>query len=125
MGLLRRKPDPERERAAALAKRGVQGRATIVAMRETGEERDGVAREIEFTLEHTPAGGAPVTVVHRQFMNRFTRHGLAAGEPARILYDRDDPASLIVEGHPRFRTDVKAGEIVVVEVEDLDAPASA
>jgi hypothetical protein len=115
MGLLNRKPDPEKELAKALAKRGVPGRAIVIAMRETGEEREGVAREIEFTLSLPAAGGE---VTHRQFMNRYTSHGLAPGEPARVLYDRDDPARLSVMGHPRFRTDYKGGEIVVVEVAD-------
>jgi hypothetical protein len=116
MGLLNRKPDPEKELAKALAARGVPGRATVIAMRETGAEREGVAREIEFTLALPAAGGE---VTHRQFMNRYTLHGLAPGEPARVLYDRDDPARLSVMGHPRFRTDYKGGELVVVEVEDL------
>jgi len=121
MGLFRRKPNREREHAEALAKRGVAGRATVVAMRETGQTREGVAREVELTLDVELPDGAPVRVVHTQFMNRFTLHGLAPGEPARILYDRDDPQTLMVSGHPRFRTDVVGGEIVVVEVQDLDA----
>jgi len=52
-------------------------------------------------------------------MNRFTRHKLAPGEPARVMYDRDDPQKLMVEGHARYRTDVIGGDIVVVEVEDV------
>ena len=123
MGFFRRTSNArEREVAAALAKRGVGGRATIVAMAPTGATRDDVAREFEFTLDVELPDGPPARVVHRQFMNRFTLHGLAPGEPARILYDRDDPATLMVRGHPRFRTDVVGGEIVVVEVQDLDAP---
>jgi hypothetical protein len=114
MGLLNRKHDPEKELAKALAKRGVPGRATVIAMRETGAEREGVAREIEFTLA---LEGREVT--HRQFMNRYTLHGLAPGEPARVLYDREDPTRLIVHGHPRYRTDYKGGELVVIEVEDV------
>lgn len=124
MGLFRRKSNPERDHAKALAQRGVNGRATVVAMRETGATRDDVAREVEFTLDVALPDGPPQRVVHRQYMNRFTLHGLAPGEPARILYDRDDPATLMVSGHPRFRSEVVAGEIVVVEVQDLDAPRS-
>lgn len=122
MGLFKRKANPERDLAAALAKRGVGGRATVVEMRETGATRDDVAREVEFTLDVERPDGPPLRVVHRQYMNRFTLHGLAPGEPARILYDRDDPRTLMVRGHPRFRTEVVGGEIVVVEVQDLDAP---
>jgi hypothetical protein len=121
MGLFRRKPNPEKELAAALAKRGVGGRATVVAMTETGNEREQVAREIEFTLDLALPDGATVRTVHRQYMNRYTLHGLAPGEPASVLYDRDDPRTIMVRGHPRFRTDVVGGDIVVVEVQDLDA----
>lgn len=122
MGLFRRKANPERELASALARRGVAGRATVVALRETGNARADVAREVEFTLDLALPGGETVRTVHRQYVNRFTLHGLAPGEPARVLYDRDDPATLMVRGHPRFRTDVVGGEIVIVEVQDLDAP---
>jgi hypothetical protein len=121
MGLFSRKQDPEAELAKALATRGVRGRATVVSMRETGAERDGVAKEVEFVLDLAVEGQGTVRVSTSQFMNRFTLHGLAAGEPARVLYDRDDPQKLMVEGHTRFRTEVVAGEIVVVEVADLDA----
>ena len=120
MGLFKRKPNPEKELAAALAKRGVGGRATVVAMRETGAVRADVAREVEFTLDLALPDGAVVRTVHRQYMNRFTLHGLAPGEPVRVLYDSDDPRTLMVRGHPRFRTDVVGGEIVIVEVQDLD-----
>ncbi|MDW5593797.1 hypothetical protein VSS74_05595 [Conexibacter stalactiti] len=121
MGLFSRKPNPDKELASALAQRGVGGRAIVVAMRETGNVRDQVAREIEFTLDLALPDGATVRTVHRQYMNRYTLHGLAPGEPARVLYDRDDPQTLMVRGHPRFRTDVVGGEIVIVEVQDLDA----
>jgi hypothetical protein len=100
----------------------VPGRATVVELHETGATREQIAREVEFTLDLALPGGGTVRTVHRQFMNRFTLHGLRAGEPARVLYDRDDPHRLMVRGHPRFRTDVVGGEIVVVEVQDLDAP---
>lgn len=122
MGLFKRKPNPGRELAAALAKRGVGGRATVVELHATGATRDDVAREVEFTLDLALPDGSTVRTVHRQYMNRFTLHGLAPGEPARVMYDRDDPQTIMVRGHPRFRTDVVAGEIVIVEVQDLDAP---
>jgi hypothetical protein len=123
VGLFKRKStNPDQALAAALAKRGVGGRATVVELRETGATRQDVAREIEFTLDVALPDGTSVRTVHRQFMNRFTLHGLAPGEPVRVLYDRDDPRTLMVRGHPRFRTDVVAGEIVIVEVHDLDMP---
>lgn len=121
MRFFRRTSRRDRERAEALAQRGVGGRASIVAMAPTGATRD-AAREIEFTLDVELPEGPHARVVHRQYMNRFTIHGLAPGEPARILYDRDDPATLVVRGHPRFGTEVVGGKIVVVELQDLDAP---
>ena len=45
MGLFGRQGNPEGDLAKALAKRGTQGRATVVSMRETGNERDGIAKE--------------------------------------------------------------------------------
>jgi hypothetical protein len=119
MGLFGKKGDPEGDLAKALAKRGVQGRATVVSMRETGNERDGVAKEIEFVLDLEVPDSGTVRVTRNQYMNRFTLHGLAAGEPARVMYDREDPQTMMVEGHVRYRTDVVGGEIVVVEVQDV------
>ncbi|MBS1887962.1 MAG: hypothetical protein JSU06_12320 [Actinobacteria bacterium] len=52
-------------------------------------------------------------------MNRDTLHKPAPGEPAKAMYDREDPTTALVEGHARYRTDVVAGEIVVIEVEDV------
>jgi len=119
MGLFGRKANPEAELAKALAQRGMRGRATVVSMRETGNERDGVAKEIEFVLDLEVPDQGTVRVTTSQYMNRFTLHKLAPGEPARVMYDRDDPRKVLVEGHVRYRTEVVAGEIVVVEVEDV------
>ncbi len=123
MALFRRKPpSPERDVAAALAARGVPGRATVVALRETGASRPGSARELELTLDVELPDGPPRRVVQRQYLSRFLRHGLAPGEPVRVLYDRDDPATLEVAGHARLRTEVVGGQIVVVEGRDVGAP---
>ena len=119
MGLFSRKGSPEKDLAKALATRGTQGRATVVSMRETGNEHDGVAKEIEFVLDLEVPGQGTVRVTTLQYMNRFTLHKLAPGEPARVMYDREDPQKLMVEGHVRYRTDVIGGDIVVVEVEDV------
>ena len=119
MGFFKRKADPDADLAKALAQRGTGGRATVVSMRETGETRgDGVAKEIEFELDLV-VDGDTVRTNHRQYMNRFTLHAVAPGEPVRVLYDREDPQRLMVEGHVRFRTDIVANEIVVIEVEDV------
>jgi hypothetical protein len=119
MGLFGRKGNAEKDLAKALAQRGVQGRATVVSMRETGNERDGVAKEIEFVLDLEVREQGTVRVETSQYMNRYTLHKLAPGEPARVMYDRDDPQKVLVEGHARYRTDIVANEIVVIEVEDV------
>jgi hypothetical protein len=119
MGLFGKKGNPEAELAKALAQRGARGRATVVSMRETGNERDGVATEIEFVLDLEVPEDGTVRVTTNQYMNRFTLHKLAPGEPARVMYDRDDPQKVLVEGHARYRTDIVANEIVVIEVEDV------
>jgi hypothetical protein len=119
MGLFGKKGNPEAELAKALAKRGVMGRATVVSMRETGNERKGVAKEIEFVLDLQVPDQGTVRVTTSQYMNRYTLHELAAGEPARVMYDREDPQKVLVKGHARYRTDIVANEIVVIEVEDV------
>jgi hypothetical protein len=119
MGLFSRKLGGDNDLAKALALRGVQGRATVVSMRETGNEKDGIAKELAFVLDLEVPGQGTVRVEPVQYMNRYTAHKLAPGEPARVIYDRDNPQTVMVEGHARYRTDVVAGEIVVVEVEDI------
>jgi hypothetical protein len=119
MGLFNRKGSASDDLAKALALRGTEGRATVVSMRETGNERDGIAKEIEFALDLEVPSEGSVRVETVQYMNRYTLHKLAPGEPARVMYDRDDLQTVMVEGHARYRTDVVAGEIVVIEVEDV------
>lgn len=114
-----------REVAAALAQRGVAGRATVVSMRETGWAREGAPREVEFTLALELSDAGPLHVVHRQVMTRWTGHGLAPGEPVRVLYDSENPQTLTIAGHERLRTDVRDGQIVALELHDLgSAPGS-
>ena len=90
----------EKDLAKAIAKRGVPGEATIAAMTPTGQTRGGeVGKEIEFSLRLEVTGTAYEPVV-RQFLNDLTLTGLAPGEPVSVLYDRDDPANLIVMQSP-------------------------
>jgi len=97
----------------------VLGRATVVSMRETGNQRDGVAKEIEFVLDLEVPDRGNVRLTTLQYMNRYTLHKLEPGEPARVMYDRDDPQKVLVQGHARYRTDIVANEIVVIEIEDV------
>ena len=108
----------ETARAKAIAKRGMAARARIDAMRETGETRGEVAREIEFELEFTVGDGRAVRTTTRQFMNDLTLTGLEPGEAASISYDRDDPTVVIVHGSPKYRIIQSAGSLVVVPVVD-------
>jgi hypothetical protein len=88
--------------AKIIAKRGVPAEAIIVRLTPTGRARDGdVAREFEFELALTVAGQAYRPVV-RQFMNDLTMTGLAAGEPVQVMYDQQDPATLIVMQSPKY-----------------------
>lgn len=103
MGLFGKgKGGAERDLAQAIAKRGVPGQAMITAMSPTGRARsDGAAREIEFSLRLETAGIVYEPVV-RQFMNDLSLTGLAPGEPVNVMYDRDDPAILIVMQSPKY-----------------------
>ena len=104
MGLFSRKPDPDRDRAKAIAKRGVGAKARIEAVRATGETRGGGAgRELELTLAFTTEAGAPFRAVVKQYFNDITATGLDPGEVAEIMYDRDDPATVVVMGSARYR----------------------
>ncbi len=103
MGLFGKgKGGAEKDLAKAIAKRGAPGQAMITAMSTTGQTRSGgAAKEIEFRLRLEVAGTAYEPVV-RQFMNDLSLTGLAPGEPVSVLYDRDDPAVLIVMQSPKY-----------------------
>ena len=104
MGLFSRKPDPDRDRAKAIAKRGVGAKAQIEAVRATGETRgDGVGRELELTLAFTTRDGAPYRAVVKQYFNDITATGLEPGEVAEIMYDREEPGTIVVMGSARYR----------------------
>ena len=92
----------EKELAKVIAKRGTLGEATITAMAATGQVRaGGEAKEIEFSLS-LKVGQTIYEPVVRQFMNDLSLTGLAPGEPVRVMYDRNDPAVLIVMQSPKY-----------------------
>ena len=120
MGLFSRKGDPGKDLAKALAVRGTQGRATVVSMRETGNEREKIAKEIEFVLDLELPEQGTVRVTTLQYMNRFNAPQAGAKRAgAGDVRPRGPNRMLMVEGHARYRTDVIGGDIVVVEVEDV------
>ena len=105
---------PEQQLARAIAKRGVAARANIEEMRALGAaSADGVT-EYEFRLGFE-AGGRLVRAVVRQRFNSVTATGLAAGEPASIMYDRDAPERLVILGAAKYRM---AAPGVPVRIED-------
>jgi hypothetical protein len=103
MSLFRRKPKAETaDLATIMARRGIPCTANIVAMRPTGRTRAGEA-EYEFRLAFVPHGAQPVEVTLCQFMKEMELTGLAAGEQATILYDRQDATTCVVTGSPTYR----------------------
>jgi hypothetical protein len=103
MGILekRREGRTDARVARAIAKRGIPGQATILALAATGRTRAGGAgREIVFTLR-LDFGGSAREMAVTQFMNEVAVAGLAPGEAVNIMYDRDDPATIIVLHSPK------------------------
>lgn len=89
--------------------------ADVHAMQETGRTRQGgAAREFEFRLSYTPHGRDTVEVSVRQFMSELNLMGLAPGAQATILYDRNDPQTVVVTGSPTYKI-VSEGVAVKVE----------
>src|SRR5690606_4025958 len=120
MRLFRRRALRERETAAALAARGVPGRARVISLQETGTVRGSDTREVELVLDVELPGREPLRVAHVQFMSRYVRHGLAPGAPARVFYDPADPRTLVVTGHPAVRSAIVDGQLVLLAA--LDGP---
>lgn len=104
-----------RARAVALAARGVEGRATVRALRERAPALGHLPPELELTLALERPGAPPLEVVHRERLTPWQRHGLAPGAPVRVLHDRNDPRVLAVLGHARLRTEVRGGRLVAVD----------
>jgi hypothetical protein len=99
MRLLRRREDPERELAKAIAERGVRTLATVKTMRATGKARgDGMADEFELLLSvAAEEGSAPMQAVVRQFM---TRPKLAGVETAVEILGRTRVAIEVPRSEP-------------------------
>jgi len=99
MGLFSRKaPDPDKELARVIGKRGLAARATIENVWATGETGEGGGRRLELTLSFQTREGAPVRATARQWFNNVTIAGLEAGREAEIMYDREEPSTVVVLG---------------------------
>lgn len=98
--------NPDKELARAIAKRGVQARATIESI-QVAEPKT------RMRLSFTPEGGAPVVVDVEQAMPKQSLVGLEPGRPASIMYDREDPQKVVVFGSPHYKM-LKTGEVVKI-----------
>jgi hypothetical protein len=77
---------------------GVEGRATVDSMTETGTSFGG-GHEIQFELTVHPAnGGEDYKVSTSQTMHDVTLNGIAQGGQVIVKIDPDDPQSLLVWG---------------------------
>jgi hypothetical protein len=105
VGLFSRRKDPDRELAAAIAKRGVRARGTIGSLTTDGERH---VFEITFEVAAT-AERRTVTISQRMAPQALV--GLEPGEPVDISYDEADPEVAMVWGSPKYTT-TETGEVV-------------
>jgi hypothetical protein len=87
----------ERDKIMRINERGVEGRATVVSMRETGTQLGG-GHQIEFQLTVHPSSGEDYAVSTEQSMHDVTLQGIAEGGQVVVKIDPDDPQSLMVWG---------------------------
>jgi hypothetical protein len=88
----------QRDKIMKINQSGVEGRATVNAMSETGTQFGG-GHQIEFDLTVHPAGGgADYNVSLSQSLHDVTLQGIEAGKDVTVKIDPDDPQSLLVWG---------------------------
>jgi hypothetical protein len=88
----------ERDKIQRINESGVDARATVNSMRETGTQLGG-GHQIEFELTVHPAGGgADYAVSTEQSMHDVTLQGIAEGGEVTVKVDPEDPQSLLVWG---------------------------
>jgi hypothetical protein len=88
----------ERDKIMRVNQSGVEARATVDSMRETGTQLGG-GHQIEFELTVHPAGGgADYHVSTSQSMHDATLQGIAQGGEVTVKVDPEDPQSLLVWG---------------------------
>ena len=111
MGFLSRRPDPAKELARAIARRGVRTRGTIEAFSLAG---DVATVRVRFR----PEGAAADTIATvTQTMAAQVRVGLEPGAPVTLSYDRDAPETVLIWGSPRYAMTESGGVVRVVDVE--------
>ena len=87
----------ERDKIQKINQSGVEARATVNSMRETGTQLGG-GHQIEFELTVHPSGGADYSASVSQSMHEATMQGIAEGKDVVVKVDPDDPQSLMVWG---------------------------
>jgi hypothetical protein len=88
----------ERDKIQRINDSGVDARATVNSMRETGTQLGG-GHQIAFELTvHPSGGGADYAVSTEQSMHDVTLQGIAEGGEVTVKVDPEDPQSLLVWG---------------------------
>jgi hypothetical protein len=87
----------ERDKIMRINQSGIEARAMVVSMRETGTQLGG-AHQIEFELAVHPSDGEDYSVSTEQSMHAATLQGIAEGGEVIVKIDPDDPQSLLVWG---------------------------
>jgi hypothetical protein len=88
----------ERDKIMKINQSGVEARATVDSMQETGTQLGG-GHQIDFQLTVHPAGGGPdYQVTTSQSLHDATLQGIAQGGDVVVKVDPDDPQSLMVWG---------------------------
>ena len=88
----------ERDKIMKINQSGVEARATVDSMQETGTQLGG-GHQIDFQLTvHPPDGGGDYQVSTSQSLHDATLQGIAQGGDVVVKVDPDDPQSLMVWG---------------------------
>jgi hypothetical protein len=87
----------ERDKIQRINQSGVEARATVNSMRESGTQLGG-GHQIEFELTVHPASGEDYRVSTSQSMHDATLQGIAEGGDVVVKVDPEDPQSLLVWG---------------------------
>jgi hypothetical protein len=87
----------ERDKIQWINQSGVEARATVNSMRETGTQLGG-GHQIEFELTVHPGEGDNYRVSTEQSMHDVTLQGIAEGGEVVVKVDPSDPQSLLVWG---------------------------
>jgi hypothetical protein len=87
----------ERDKITRINESGVEARATVNSMRETGTQLGG-GHQIAFELTVHPSSGEDYSVSTEQSMHDVTLQGIAEGGQVVVKIDPNDPQALLVWG---------------------------